>query len=115
MKIPILLDPFHKYPEYTPEQIVALLGLIPQFMVAVMEGLRIDPSASFIALTQEAYGYPMDHNSRAKIVLDVYRYPGDPDMYPLVKYLFADMYVLQYPYGCMAFIQRDNVYICCMD
>jgi hypothetical protein len=91
------LDPNNFYQGMKSVEIVDHLGLIPHFVH------REDTRHPVEQLT-ERYGFgPLTHMSGGILTEDgVYRYPEDPDLYPLAEARVNQETVRVYPYGIVA-------------
>ena len=93
------IDPLNKFTAIDPKQLVAACGLIPSF---------ISPEADDVmeeALLQ--YGFSMGPMVGGEVDKEgVYRYPGDPGLYPITRCEVGGKTIYIYEYGIIAFV--DN-------
>lgn len=99
------------YTTYTKQQDYLLAGLIPNFLLTAekhQESNDFDIN-QFIKDVEYAYGFPTTELG-GTVTNTVYRYPSDPDLYPLFTYEFDDPSVVvhQYQYGIVAFIHTKD-------
>lgn len=99
------------YTSYTEQQDYMLAGLIPNFLLTAENNQNSDvyDIEQFIEDVKAQYGYPCI-SLEGKVVDTVYKYPRDPDLYPLFSYTFSipDLVVYQYEYSILAFIYKKD-------
>ena len=61
------------------------------------------------------YGFPLTEMEAGQVVEGVYKYPQDPDKYPLVKVELHGCTYYQYDYGIIAIVTEESTYITRMD
>ena len=104
-------DPLEKYTELPNQVLNEMLGYIPSFLCYRTEDQTVKE-----ALTK-AYGFGELHEMTGGTIKDmVYRYPEDPELYPLAEMTSRDTTVLQYQYGIVAILEPDgSVFVTRMD
>ena len=102
--IDLTIDPCDNYEVYDTEELVAACGLLPGFVAVAAEG---ESPEQVYDMMNAVYGMNLtsDYNMlgaserSGSMEGDVYKYEGDPDMYPYVKFVLDNAEVLIYPYG----------------
>ena len=64
---------------------------------------------------EASYGFPLYAMTGGRLVEGVYKYPGDPDLYPLVTLELHGCTYHQYDYGIVAVVTEDSTSIFRMD
>lgn len=113
MNISYSVDPTNNFLRTPNEDLLEACGFIPHWVVSpefqelpLQEALEIQYGfGSLIEMT----GSKINENG-------VMSYPGDPDLYPLIRINRGDEIFYQYQYGIVAFINKDkDVFITRMD
>lgn len=103
------IDPNNKFPGVSGIALINACGLIPMWVESVDEDQSIKDSV--IA----AYQFPT-YKFEGEVLADgTYRYPGDPDLHPIVSWTRGDETVFMYQHAIIAFITGDDVFITRMD
>lgn len=109
-------DPMEHYTHVSHEDIVASLGLIPDILGnAVASG-----SESFRSALESSYGFPLRDMIGGTVDNGIYKYPQDPDLYPICSYIMKckdkpTVSILQYRYGIMHIDEGNTSYTVRMD
>lgn len=64
---------------------------------------------------EASYGFPLLEMEGGQVVEGVYKYPQDPDLYPLVKVELHGCTYYQYDYGLVAIVTEESTFIMRMD
>ncbi|RLI66795.1 MAG: hypothetical protein DRO67_00030 [Candidatus Asgardarchaeum californiense] len=95
------VDPIGKYPHVSAQTLINSIGIIPTFLNPEAENVIEEAVGS--------YGFSMGPMTGGTIEKDgTYKYPGDPDLYPLTRCVVKDVIVFIYPYGMTAFVDGDK-------
>ena len=111
-KVTIWINPLNHY-EISDKDLINSCGFLPLWAV--------DPDYLDQPIKQamtELYGFGKLYEMKGGEVTDkgVYKYPDDPDLYPIVTIKRDHEIMHQYPYGIVAFEQDDGtVFVTRMD
>jgi len=95
------VDPLKKFSHVDPEALVNELGFIPTFITEETDNVMEE------ALLR--YGFGMGEMTGGVVEEDgTYKYPGDPDLYPLTRCKANDTVIFIYSYGIIAFVDKDT-------
>jgi hypothetical protein len=99
----ITIDPLDMHTEIPQEHLVESLGYIPYFLKQ-----RMSDETAKEALTR-MYGFgELFEMTNGKVVDYVYKYSGDPDLYPIAEMTSGNTTVLQYKYGIIAILEENG-------
>ena len=95
------IDPLDKFTNVAPEALVEACGFIPSF---------INPEADDVmeeALLQ--YGFSIGPMVGGKVDgIGIYKYPGDPDLYPITRCVADNKTIYIYEYGIISFVDNEG-------
>ena len=116
--IAVTVDPLNGYPEAKPRALFDATGLIPYF---VAEASEEETAKTALATMNQVYGFGLgddynmldhggkvDHDGR-------YKYPGDPELVPLVQFETTYVTVWVYEYGLVAVTDGQDTIMQRMD
>jgi hypothetical protein len=106
-----ITDPLNKFRHVNPHMMNNLLGLIPYWINFLDE-------RSFKDQVEEKYGFgPLHRWSPAGKISEegVYSSSGDPDLYPLAKWVRGDETVYLYEYAIIAFVTPEDTFVTRVD
>lgn len=102
----IEFDPLDKFQHIPPAMLANMIGFLPEWAAnANLEHLSLREAMEL------QYGFGPLHPFSADSTIDtqgIMRYPGDPDMYPLLRLTRGDEQMYIYQYGIVAFIGPDQ-------
>ena len=94
------IDPTSHYSDNKPEVLAEACGIVPAFFQ------HENTPKTIKQLLQEAcgyYGFPASESDGGNVdELGVYRYPSDPELYPLMQSLVCGIMVNIYEYGLVS-------------
>lgn len=112
VKFTIAADPMGKYQHWDWRRSNAyyILGAIPNIIINGLKTHGDNENISYLDAVWNAYeygDYTLAADSSGTVVDKVFKYPGDPDMYPICAYqvnLDGKLHeFLQYQYGMLAY------------
>ena len=104
MNIIALIDPSKKFENLNKSDLMMSLGYIPGWVVN--QEFFEKPLKEALDLQ---YGFGMFEMTGGEVTEDgVYKYPQDPDLYPLIKITRGEETLYQYQYGIVAIVQKDG-------
>lgn len=104
MTIKVKYDPLNKFSEHSEYEIHNSLGFIPGW--ALNEEYLFKPLKEAL---DDQYGFGLFEMKGGEITKDgIYKYPRDPELYPLIKIIRHDEILYQYLYGIVAIVQKDG-------
>lgn len=108
---PAFIDPLDKY-NAPDEQLLEACGLLPYWVV--------DDRYMDLPLKEaldKQYQFGLYEITGGKVdSLGIYKYPEDPELYPILVIVRKDETFFQYPYGMVAIVQEDgSSFVCRMD
>lgn len=104
----IVFDPGQQYGDCSAEWLTEAMGLIPAM------AFNGAPEKTMCERCQDNYHFgfhPMEGGTVDVESAGVYRYPGDPDLYPYAALFEAtkpQCVTFVYPYGITAFVEREK-------
>ncbi len=113
-------DPLGQFKGIKPNKLIEATGLIPHFIQDVALSDPMDAQEAF-ELMIECYGFGGEDTlagGKGEVTEEgVYRYPEDPDLYPLVSFTITeqDIEILVYQYGFVVVRDEDNTLMVRMD
>lgn len=100
------------YPDYTQDQLVEWLGILPHWVAeyaAVEDGDLVEHMT-------ECYGFGSLYKFKGKVLDNgTYTYPEDDDLEPIAKVKLKKGNVYFYPYAMIALPTKDGHYVTRMD
>ena len=106
------LDPLKKYNPVLDSQLIEGLGILPLWLA---QGKQLGEDAK-TALTRRYQFYTGCDIEGGRIDAEgVYRYPGDPPLYPVMKVSDEKETVYFYPYAIVAVVNEEGTWITRMD
>ena len=100
------------YPDYTQDQLVEWLGILPHWVAeyaAVQDGDLVEHMT-------DCYGFGSLYKFKGKVLDDgTYTYPEDDDLEPIAKVELKKGDVYFYPYAMIALPIKDGHYVTRMD
>jgi len=100
------------YPDYTQDQLVEWLGILPHWVAeyaAVEDGDLIEHMT-------DCYGFGSLYKFKGEVLDDgTYTYPEDDDLEPIAKVKLKKGDVYFYPYAMIALPTKDGHYVTRMD
>lgn len=105
------LDPTGHYSKSrlnTPEKIFNALGLIPSFLADE----RYETLRERLEKNYQFGTWPI---TGGKVENSLFKYPEDPDQYPLCKVSLGDEVVYQYLHSIIAVVTPDETFVTRMD
>jgi hypothetical protein len=103
------VDPTDHFSDVEPEYLVDACGLIPYWIDVTTED-------SFQKQVDDNYGFGLFEMKGGEVDANgVYRYPEDPDLFPLVKWERDGEVAYMYQYAIMSFIKDGEVFVTRVD
>ena len=97
-------DPFDQFTNYTNSELNNTLGFLP--------GWVVNPEYfefNLIEALNKQYNFGLFESKETIITEDgIYKYPGDPDLYPIIKIVRGKETFYQYLYGLIGIIKEDG-------
>ena len=98
------IDPLGKFSHVDPHVMMNMLGLV-QYWIDLYD------ERSFKQQVEDAYGFGSLHRFSDTGKVDangIYRYPGDPELYPIAIWRREGETAYMYEYAIMAFVTADG-------
>lgn len=98
------VDPLDKFHHMTDNEIYQTLGALPYWVIN--EQYMEIPLKEAL---DKQYGFGLYKSTGQTIEKDgTYKFPGDPNLYPLIKIERKDEIFYQYLYGMVVFVNKDG-------
>ncbi len=108
MKVKCTIDPLNKHSNVQEENLIRTFGFIPQW--ALNSEFEDKPLKEALDIQ---YGFGLYELTDTKIKDDgTWKYPGDPDLFPILKLKRGNETLYQYNYGLVAIVQEDGSSFC---
>lgn len=103
----VCVDPNGHYKSFNVpnERLIAACGVIPEW---IMEGYLLGETDMYQAI-YDRYGFPMcDMTGGAVNNSDegIYKYPGDPELHPIVRWESDTQVAFMYEHAIMSFVDK---------
>lgn len=103
----VCLDPngFFKDKEVPTENLIEAAGIIPEW---IFQGYLLGETDMYESINTR-YGFPMCDMSGGTVNNSdegIYKYPGDPELHPIVRWENDKQVVFMYQYAIMSFIDK---------
>ena len=101
----IEIDPLEKYAGVISQRdIISMCGFIPEWVA-----YEDNQDLSFMEVFKKEYQFGFLGDLNATITKDgVWKYEGDPDLYPLIKIEKENETMYQYNYGLVSVVNKDG-------
>jgi|TARA_E500000318_G_scaffold68813_3_gene63674 hypothetical protein len=104
------------YPDYTQDQLVEWMGLLPHWVADYVEDGGDEEGLDLVDHMTEAYGFGKLYQFKGKVLPNgTYTYPEDDDLNPIAKVKLKKGDVYFYPYGMVALPTDNGHYVTRMD
>ena len=103
MNLKYEIDPYQKFTNVDEDTILNALGFIPSW--AANPEFINQPLKEAL---DTQYGFGLYEITGGTIEDGIFKYPGDPDLYPLFKLYRGNEILYQYEHAIVAIIQEDS-------
>jgi hypothetical protein len=103
------IDPLNKFPNVDPMQISAMCGFLPSWIyeTELMHDTNNDVTMKDRLIAN--YPFYMGEMNGGELTNDgVYKYPGDEDLFPLVRFSFNGELCFIFQYSMVGTISKDG-------
>lgn len=104
--ITLTIDPLDKHPDLEQEHLMYLLANVPNWLSTYDATKEARPLHEYMA---DCYGYGGSPMTGGTITIaGVYKYPDDPELYPLAYLRCGEHTVIAYPHEIFAIIEDNS-------
>lgn len=108
----ITLNPNQHY-NHSAAEIAEICGILPYWVIQY-ENSKL--TTGLLSYMQQCYGYPAQELTGGSVSSEgVFSFPGDPELYPLLKMQTGDETYYQYPYALLAIVNPKGTFVTRMD